>query len=53
MCDGVSGKDGITRSLIVCIGVSGNLLRLGERLCFGWWGGTFVDDAEESASFAE
>lgn len=48
--DGVYRSHGIIHSLIVCMGVSGNFVRLGERLCFGWEGGTFVAAAEESAT---
>lgn len=48
--DRVYRSDGIIHSLVVCMGVSGNFVRLGERLCFGWEGGTFVGAAEESAT---
>lgn len=41
------GSDGIIHSLIVCMDV---FMWLGNRLCFGWEGGTFVYDAEESAT---
>lgn len=48
--DGVYRSHGIIHSLTVCMGVSGNCVRLGERLCFGWEGGTFVDTAAELAT---